>query len=449
MIAGMGWSSLAGIGPIRQWGRWLLPVAVAGHAAFALPHFPYYFTYYNPLMGGITRAPEVLMIGLGEGIDEAARYLNAKPNAEQLQVASWYRGGSFSYIFEGQDLDLEAFFQADYAVIYVHQWQRQVPDVQTMEYFATLTPEYTVNLHGLDYAWVYDLRNAPPPSYFTDWAGAIRLVETELPTPPLQPGDGFVARFRLYTTGTVDTNLNAVVRLIDAGGNIVAHSEGWPFGARTSTWQPGEVYVDGHEFTLPADVAPGYLRVEYGFYNGDAQTLVTPLVAGTTTPRGEYASAGYVAVGLAGKQPALLETPPLLGNQIRLVGVRLQGMDLGDKDDVLRVEAMPVLPLILAWQATRPPHTDYVTLLHLIAPDGTLAAQFDRAPLQGVVPTTAWHEGEILLDAYDLELPADLPPGDYKLLAGLYDLPTLTRLPVQMDDTVVGNTIHIATITVP
>ena len=435
--------------------RWLptllLLGVLVGQAAFTLPHFPYYFTFYNPLLGGIQRAPQTLMIGLGEGIDEAARYLNAKPGAEKLRVASWYRGGSFNYIFRGQDLNLDEFFEADYAVLYVHQWQRQVPDAQTLHYFAQLTPEYTVTLHGLDYARVYDLRAAPTPAYFTDWAGAIRLTQTELPRTPLQPGDTFLANFYLHTIGTLDTNLNAIVRLVDAAGNEVMRHEAWPFGSATSTWQPGQKTVDGHEFTLPVDAAAGYLRVELGFYDGDAQALVTPTVAGTSTSRGEFVPVGYVGVGLAGKQPALLETPPVLGEQIKLVGSRLQGQDLGDDGNAPQIEvdaaSTPILPLLLAWQPLRPSDVEYVTLVHLIAPDGTLAKQYDRAPLQGVAPTTLWHEGDILLDAYDLEIPADLPSGDYRLLVGLYDLPTLTRLPVQVDGMPAGDTVHVATLT--
>ncbi|MCC6455245.1 MAG: glycosyltransferase family 39 protein [Caldilineaceae bacterium] len=453
LIAAVGWNALTralgGMSANGLWSRWLLPLALATHAALILPHFPYYFTFYNPLLGGNARAPEVLMIGLGEGLDEAARYLNAKPNAEQLRVASWYRGGSFNFIFRGQDLNLDRFFEADYAVIYIHQWQRQAPDARMMAYFAQLTPEYTVKLHGLDYASVYDLRDAPTPDYFTDWAGAIRLTDTELPRASLLPGDEFLVNLHLYTIGTMDSNLNAIVRLTDAGGNEVARSEGWPFGSATSTWQPGDAYIDGHELTLPSDVGAGYLRLELGFYDGNAQKLVTPMVAGTTTPRGDFVGVGYVAVGLAGKQPALLQTPPLLGDQIKLVGSRLQGLDLGDHGKIPRVEAMPGLPLLLAWQPTRPANTDYVTLVHLIAPDGTLAQQYDRAPLQGVVPTTLWREGDILLDAYHLDIPPNLPPGDYALWVGLYDLPTLTRLPVQIDHAPAGDTIQVATVIVP
>jgi len=51
-------------------------------ALSALQTFPYFFSYYNPLAGGSSRAPQVMMIGWGEGMDQAARYLNQKPDAE-------------------------------------------------------------------------------------------------------------------------------------------------------------------------------------------------------------------------------------------------------------------------------------------------------------------------------------------------------------------------------
>jgi hypothetical protein len=458
LVAGTGWVALAQWIAARfasrrfQWAYALAALVFMAQVALAMPHFPYYFTFYNPLLGGNRSAADVLMIGLGEGIDEAARYLNSKPDAETLRVASWYRGGSFNYIFRGQDLNLDEFSEADYAVLYVHQWQRQVPDARMLHYFAQLTPEHTVTLHGMGYVRVYDLRSAPTPAYFTDWAEAIRLVQTDLPPMPLQPGERFLANFHLRTIGTLETNLVAIVRLMDAAGSEVARSEAWPFGAATSTWQRGQRYIDGHELTLPANIAPGYLRVELGFFDGETQALVPSYVAGTQTPRGEFVAVGYVGVGLAGKQPARLDDAPVLGEQIKLAGARLQGVDLRDGEIIqltYQAEDVPVLPLMLAWQATRPLDIDYIALVHLVAPDGTLAKQFDRAPLQGVVPLPLWRTGDPLLDAYELEIPPDLPPGEYKLLVGLYDLSTLTRLPVEINGAPAGDTVHIATLTIP
>ena len=129
--------------------------------------FPYYLSYYNPLIGGSARAPDVMMIGWGEGLDQAARYLNTKPDAEQMRVMSHYSDGSFSYFFQGETVDLvdswegiaaQGFDEVDYVVLYYHQWQRQRPDPAMLAFFASQTPEYVVNIDGLDYALIYDIQ---------------------------------------------------------------------------------------------------------------------------------------------------------------------------------------------------------------------------------------------------------------------------------------------------
>jgi hypothetical protein len=179
MIAGMGWLAVAGwlLGGLRRWFRLAQPVwfaaslilfmaPVAGQMAYALPTFPYYLSYYNPLLGGSSRAPQVMMIGWGEGLDQVARYLNTLPDPEALRVMTHYPDGCISYFFKGQALgmlddwegpDAEALQGVDYLVLYIHQWQRQQPDPRMLAYFAGQMPAYVVRINGLDYAQVYHL----------------------------------------------------------------------------------------------------------------------------------------------------------------------------------------------------------------------------------------------------------------------------------------------------
>ncbi len=120
--------------------RWIMPlllgIVLVAQAAFALPVFPYYLSYYNPLMGGSTRAPHVMMIGWGEGGDQAARFLNTQPGAESATVASGYTNGPFSYFFDGVTLPLYFRHAADYAVVYTQDWQRQLPSRRAAAYYA-------------------------------------------------------------------------------------------------------------------------------------------------------------------------------------------------------------------------------------------------------------------------------------------------------------------------
>ncbi len=64
--------------------------------------------------------------------------------------------------------------------------------------------------------------------------------------------------------------------------------------------------------------------------------------------------------------------------------------------------------------------------LHLLDDAGQTVAQVDA----NGYPVEQWRAGDLVLSRFPLTLPADLPPGDYTLRAGLYTLPDLTPLPV-------------------
>jgi hypothetical protein len=57
----------------------------------------------------------------------------------------------------------------------------------------------------------------------------------------------------------------------------------------------------------------------------------------------------------------------------------------------------------------------------LLDADGNVVAMTDAEPVSGVYPTTAWRPGKIVADAYEIPLPAGLPPGDYRPLVIVYD----------------------------
>jgi hypothetical protein len=122
---------------------------------------PYYLSYYNPLLGGSERAPEVMMIGWGEGLDQAARYLNQSTEAGKLRVMSWYYDGPFSYFFNGTTL-LEEFPaipadlpKVDYIVIYFHQLQRQLPSEEFLAFIDQQTLEHVIRIGNIPYAYIY------------------------------------------------------------------------------------------------------------------------------------------------------------------------------------------------------------------------------------------------------------------------------------------------------
>ncbi len=133
---------------------------------------------------------------------------------------------------------------------------------------------------------------------------------------------------------------------------------------------------------------------------------------------------------IAGQNAQLYETPltfsahittwpASFAHNIHLLGYRLASEE---------VQAGDPLEVVLVWQATQRIPQDFSVFVHLVGLEGMIVAQQDNAPVQGTYPTSSWQPGDIVVDAYEIQLPADLPPGDYTLKVGLYDWMTSLRL---------------------
>jgi hypothetical protein len=143
-------------------------------------------------------------------------------------------------------------------------------------------------------------------------------------------------------------------------------------------------------------------------------------------------------------RPRQFEVPTLanatevaFGNstQLKLIGYDLPIAQLAPGDS---------LKVTLYWQAEVEMDTDYTVFVQLLDSAGRVVAQVDLPPLAGAAPTTTWLPGEILTDPYTLTLPAGLPPGDYRLITGLYHAATGERLPLASG----GNFVELSAITV-
>lgn len=109
-----------------------------------------------------------------------------------------------------------------------------------------------------------------------------------------------------------------------------------------------------------------------------------------------------------------------LGQEVRLVEVNL----------IESLRPTRPLPVEFIWQPLSQPKADYNLFLQLLATDGTLVAQHDNPPQGGYAPTSTWLPGQPVVDRHALILPPNLPPDDYRLIAGLYDPTTGKRLAV-------------------
>lgn len=180
----------------------------------------------------------------------------------------------------------------------------------------------------------------------------------------------------------------------------------------TDLWQPMQIIHEKYRLPIPADLAAGTydLRLE--------------LVANTATP---------INLGMLNivSPDRLFSLPNDVGQPVMLrFGdlVSLRGVDLQTET------AAPGNPvqLTLFWQVNRQPGEIYSTFLHLVGPDGQIVAQGDQWP--GGLPGSTWAEGQVIIDQYAIQLPADAPLGSYQIVLGLYAPANGLRLPITAED---------------
>jgi hypothetical protein len=112
----------------------------------------------------------------------------------------------------------------------------------------------------------------------------------------------------------------------------------------------------------------------------------------------------------------------------RPVGARLDGVNLAGLDLSGAAKPGATLELTLHWSAESAPDADLSVFVHLVGPDGKIAAQHDGQPCGGTCPTSGWASGDELLDSHPISLPTTLAPGRYRINVGLYDPRSGARL---------------------
>ncbi|MGF1505557.1 MAG: hypothetical protein ACFB51_10610, partial [Anaerolineae bacterium] len=210
--------------------------------------------------------------------------------------------------------------------------------------------------------------------------------------------------------------------------DLVIMSLPWMPGymAAYSDVQPDWVLGFFADETIDAELAgylAGYDRIWQIDYN------VNPLVTPTNTLqslRGEAALAYAQPFGIG---HLALYTDTLHTDQIEEYAFA-NGISVLAPSVDTSAQPGDVLGLRLQWQTDDPVDARLVRFLHLMTPDGRLAAQVDREPVMGTSPTYSWVPGEVVTDPAALLLPVDLPVGEYELWIGLYDRDTLQRVPL-------------------
>ena len=206
---------------------------------------------------------------------------------------------------------------------------------------------------------------------------------------------------------TLREQISTSVQLVAADGRRVSQADGPPGdGLILMRDMDSEPIPDLKLMYLPDDLPDGWYRLEVVAYTANGDLLGEPLPF-------QWFNVGAEAASLVGPARARWTNGIVLNQVEQRPAALAPGMSL---------------PVVLTWSASQRPAADLTAFVHLIGPDGSLVAQYDKTPLDGFYPTTGWTPETVLTDNYMLQLPDTLPPGRYRLDAGWYDAATGARV---------------------
>ena len=193
-------------------------------------------------------------------------------------------------------------------------------------------------------------------------------------------------------------------------GELLSSSSGWPAPGRPpESWPADELLVTRRslyvgEHMLPAEVV---LQITAENLSADPLTIATLPTLGAS-----------VQIELA-TLPDDMEI--LFGKTLRLRGYTLSSTAVNPGETIA---------VQLYWEVEATAEADYTLFVHLLDSSGKLWAQLDR-PTGGVLtPMSTWEPGQAWRDIYPVQLPLELPPGEYTIQVGMYQWPSLDRIPI-------------------
>jgi hypothetical protein len=379
-----------------------------------ISNFPYYFTYYSPLLGGIKNVAQISTIGWGEGLDVAADYLNQHVGQNNL-VSSWYQS-TFAPFYHGPSLNYSKekgkVLAGDYAIFYINQIQREYPDTILFEYFEQrFEPETVIELHGLDYAWIYpslSVDHFVEDQVYTGIASLLAWQWAAGDDAALIPGQP--ADFELYWEYLgKQPDENFFFRLLDKqdvvwaeGVSQLVETQNPPVGK----WREGEIIFEQGTLPIPVDIPPGQYRLQIGFYTRAPAVLpgellfVLPDDETRVTVSREENHAEFVLPADA----VLIDRA--FGDALTLLGASWPTEPAAPGDDI---------QLDLYWRVEQPLPAE--TQFHLGLMDetgGVQQAWFDLTMSEILnAAETTWQPGDIVHTYRQLDLQPDVLPNSY------------------------------------
>jgi hypothetical protein len=244
----------------------------------------------------------------------------------------------------------------------------------------------------------------------------LRLLGFRRDQTSLRPGDVYYLGLFWESAGALpDMDVSLSLEPASGGDAVPLCSDRPVHGTYpTDAWPVGMVLLDQYGLTIPRDAPHGaYMLVL------EVRDRATGQRVGAPVPLTELEIQ---------KVDRRTIVPPIqhpreanLGDQVAFLGYDLEQTEIAPGE---------TLHLVLYWRALSTMDTSYTVFTHLLDSANQIRGQQDNPPMNGTYPTTLWAPGEVVADAYALQVDADAQPGTHAIEVGLYVVETGQRLPV-------------------
>lgn len=251
----------------------------------------------------------------------------------------------------------------------------------------------------------------------------IEIVGYSLPDTAVTAGDFVPLTLAMRAPqGTSDYYVPVIT--VGAGENAIRYEFTTDSHLITPAWWPGEVIVERFDFALPHDLPGGDYPVTVSLKNlSRDEEYPAQLTAGSLTvaPQDNPPNTDHLLANFRQRMGLVGATGWANGRTARAPWSNPITAQPGD-----------VIHLILEWESLAKAEESYTVFVHLIDGNNVPYVALDYTPLGGATPThlwiPKWLPGQQMLDPYRLVIPPELPPGDYWIEVGLYEMVNGRRL---------------------
>jgi hypothetical protein len=225
--------------------------------------------YFNPLLGGPVAGARTFSTGWGEGLEQAAAWLNQQSDITGVLVASTNVPTLQPYLRPGaQSVTPSAALpdRTGYVVVYIADVQGDTVWPPFDQFYRKQTPVKTIAVSGVDYVWIYQV---PPPVAQPRPATFAAQLELRGFDRGAEAQPGQLLRYKLFwKTLAAPPPPMIFAHLLDRDGKRYAQAD---LPVATEQWQAQRFYTTELGLPLPADLPAGCYQLVVGLYDPATQ----------------------------------------------------------------------------------------------------------------------------------------------------------------------------------